>query len=826
MLPSSFNPFPFHKSTSSSNLPTFCQNILRVYLLVLVSTQNVLFLNGLPSMRNGASIQTDDSNTKQLHLPISVSSINLNTKRTITTPSHNNSNTPLSLVEEHPLFQHQRQHDPLPPNREESQQENSINNNVVEVEASPGFVKAAELLKNSIDERVDPCDDFFDFACGKWVVNNPIPDDLTSYGHFSELREKVNHEMKALFESPEEPTSLAIKHLKSLYHGCMNVDDLNGRNSSELLSRIEKYGYWPIISPDKWKEENFDLTDLLVHVGRSRAIDVFVDVYVSLDQKKATRRLLNFDQGGLGLGSSARDYYLNDTRYGSQMAAYKRYMIEKISTFAKDAGGAYRSDPEEIANEVDKIIHFEREFARILTPDEDRRNFTKMYNLHHLSEMQKVFGLMNWTKYFDWLVPEDMHEYLKSDPEIILAEPEFFVRLTKLLNSTPKKVLANYILWRFASAWSFQLDERYDDIQQHFLKSFLGKKAKSPRWKDCAQAASTRMSYASGAMYVRAHFDRSSKEAALAMIQDLRASFRAMLAVNDWMDPGTKEYALTKAEQMLSLIGFPDFLYNDTQLDDYYKNFTLNPDDHYALQVEKASIWSQRKAFKRLVEPVERDEFGTSSAVVNAFYSGVKNAITFPAAILQAPFFDQSFPKALNYGGIGAVIGHEITHGFDDQGAQFDGRGNLKDWWDPMTQKRFVERKKCIIDQYSAFSVPQTGLKVNGVLTQGENIADNGGIKQAYAAYQAYLRKHGQEKRLPGLERYNNEQLFFISYAQTWCGHTKPETLIRQILTDPHSPYRFRVNGVVVNHPEFTNAFKCQAGSAMRYSEERRCSVW
>nr|CAD2208602.1 unnamed protein product [Meloidogyne enterolobii] len=256
-----------------------------------------------------------------------------------------------------------------------------------------------------------------------------------------------------------------------------------------------------------------------------------------------------------------------------------------------------------------------------------------------------------------------------------------------------------------------------------------------------------------------------------------------MLAVNDWMDPGTKEYALIKAEQMLSLIGYPDFLYNDTQLDDYYKNFDLHPNDHYALQVEKASIWSQRKAFRRLIEPVDREDLGRAALLLML---SIRHS---QQPYFNHPFFDRDFPKATNYGCIGAVIGHEITHGFDDQGAQFDGRGNLKDWWDPLTQKRFVERK-------------------------------------AYAAYQAYLRKHGQEKRLPGLEKYNNEQLFFISYAQTWCGHTKPETLIRQLLTDPHSPYRYRVNGVVVNQPEFTNAFKCQEGAAMRYSEERRCSVW
>uniref|UniRef100_A0A914I7Z3 Uncharacterized protein n=2 Tax=Globodera TaxID=31242 RepID=A0A914I7Z3_GLORO len=720
----------------------------------------------------------------------------------------------------HPMANNPLLNFPLPSPADE----NRLQSDTVEVDAGPGFVRAAELFRNSVDERIDPCEDFFEFACGKWVTNNPIPSDLSSYGHFSELREKVNLETRELFDDPEPSTSKAINTLKQLYRGCMNVEDLSARKSSELMAHVEKFGYWPIIHGHKWRPEKFDLTELLVNVGRSRAIDVFIDVYVSLDQKNVSRRVLNFDQGGLGLGAGARDYYLNDTRYGKQMAAYGRYMTTKIRTFAADAG--IRRSEAEIGRDVAEIIRFEKEFAQILIPDEERRNFSKMYNIRRLSEMERhVFPDLNWTAYFGWLVPDVMRDYVASDPEVVLAEPAFFVRLTHLLRKTDKRIIANYVLWRYASAWSFQMDERYDDIQQDFLKAFLGKQSKSPRWKDCSSSVSQRMSYASGAMYVRKHFDKKSKTAALEMIEDLRGAFQQMLAANDWMDTETRDFSIQKAEQMINLIGFPDFLFNDTQLDDYYKNFVLDPEDHYAEMVEKVSVWAQKKAFRRLVEEVDRTEFGTSSAVVNAFYSGVKNAITFPAAILQAPFFDQNFPKAVNYGGIGAVIGHEITHGFDDQGAQFDGIGNLKDWWDPNTQRHFMERTRCIIDQYSSFEVPDTNLHVNGILTQGENIADNGGIKQAYQAYKTYLRKLGrEEKRLPGFERYSNEQIFFISFAQTWCGHTKPETLIRQILTDPHSPYRYRVNGVVVNQPEFARAFSCPVGAPM--NPERRCSVW
>uniref|UniRef100_A0A915CYY6 Endothelin-converting enzyme 1 n=1 Tax=Ditylenchus dipsaci TaxID=166011 RepID=A0A915CYY6_9BILA len=606
-----------------------------------------------------------------------------------------------------------------------------------EVGVGPGFLKAADMFRASVNETVNPCSDFYEFSCGGWVANNKIPDDLTSYGHFTELREKVNSEMQALYEDTEVSGSLAINTLKLIYRGCMNVEDLNAKNSTPLLQKLEDFGYWPLIHGEVksgsksnvgWSADNFDLTQMLIDIGQSRAIDVFVDVYVSLDQKDVNRRLLHFDQGGLGLGSSARDYYLNETRYGKQLGAYERYMNTKIRSFARDAGTGV-SDLD-IAQGVRQLLDFEKKFAKILTPQDERRNYTKMYNIRRLSQMGQLFSEIDWDRYFRTIMPEDMGTYIDSDPEIVVIEVEFFQRLAKLLQATDKKVIADYILWRYTTAWSFQLDERYDDIQQDFLKSFIGKQAKSPRWKDCVAAAGARLSYASGAMYVRKHFNKADRQSAMEMIEDLQEAFKHMLIKNEWMEDQTKRYAQEKAKDMLSLIGFPDFIYNDTALDEYYDNFTLSSMDDYATIVEKTSLWAQLKAFHRLIEPVERAEFGSSSAVVNAFYSSVKNAITFPAAILQAPFFDRAFPKAVNYGGIGAVIGHEVTHAFDDQGSQFDKIGNLKNWW--MTLHT---------------PVPDTGLKINGILTQGENIADNGGIKQAFHAYRDYIRKLAGRKR-------------------------------------------------------------------------------
>ncbi|KAI6238023.1 Neprilysin-1 [Aphelenchoides fujianensis] len=692
---------------------------------------------------------------------------------------------------------------------------------VLQVGTGTGYHKAADLFRGSLNESADPCDDFFEFSCGRWVALNEIPADLTSYGHFSEIREKVNSEMKNLYEVKEKSSSKAIN---------MRVHEhrtaLNSLKSTALLKDIENFGFWPMIFPDKWVEADFDLGELMINVAQGRATDVFVDIYVSQDQRNVSRRLLHFDQGGLGLGATAREYYLNETKYAKQLNAYEKLLNDRIGLLAEDAGS--KRPKEEIAAEVKEMIEFEKKFARLLVSEDDRRNFSRLYNPFRLSDMKTLLPIVDFNKYFRALMPFELHDYINSDPEIIVNEIQFLRNLTALLQSTSKRTLANYVFSRYTGAWSLQLDERYEDVSQTFLQQFIGKKQKSPRWKDCNSAMGMRFC-------PRQRLDVRAREVPRAgpeggrkeMVNEIRAAFKSMLETNEWMNDSTKEYALTKAKgRCWHLIGFPDLAFNDTQLDEYYEKLIISEEDDYATLVHKYSLWAQQKAFRRLLEPVDRLEFSTSASTVNAFYSSVRNEITFPAAILQAPFFDASFPKAVNYGGIGAVIGHEISHAYDDSGAQFDAQGNLRNWWDPETEKRFRNLTKCIVDQYGAYEVAGTGgMKINGVLTQGENIADNGGIRQAYRAYRAYIKKLGhEEKRLPGYENYSNDQIFYISYAQTWCGASKPEAAIRQLVIDPHSPMRFRINGVVSNQQEFAAAFRCPKGSKM--APEKRCVIW
>ncbi|VDM54709.1 unnamed protein product, partial [Angiostrongylus costaricensis] len=647
---------------------------------------------------------------------------------------------------------------------------------------------------------VDPCVDFFEFTCGNWKAKHPIPSNRISYSQLDVLSDEIQVEMKVVFESKEVSLSKSTSAVKVMYRKCMDKDELNRIGARKLIETIKSYGEWPMLEGNKWSPDQFDLTTLLVDIAAVRGADIFITNYIALDSRNVSRRFIEFNQGELGLGGSTRDYYLDRGKHGKIIAAYRQFLISKVKLFHEDAD--LIANVGRIASDVDEIIELETELAKILVAEEDRRNFTKMYNLRRLSDMQTLMPLVDWARYFYSVAPFAVNHYLAKDPQILITEIDYMRRVTDLINSTDPRIITNYAYIRYSSSWGGELGER---------KS------------------------------------QESKNVTLQVINDLQDAFHNMVVENSWMDKATKARALDKARHMLRQIGYPDFILDDQKVDDYYNGLYIKESDSYSEMVEKLSRWSIELDFNLLLKPVDRSEFDFNPVVVNAFYSSTSNSIKFPAAILQAPFFHQTFPKALNYGGIGAVIGHEITHGFDDQGRQFDAIGNLRDWWDGKVKDKFEKRAQCIIDQYDKIEVPETGLRVNGKLTQGENIADNGGVKQAFKhetfrnlstasisiagkiekipkAYKKYLKKCGKEKRIKGLEKYNNEQMFFIGYGTVWCGHSTTDYLISLILTDPHAPEKYRVNRVLANQPEFAAAFNCPVGTPMNPTE--RCAVW
>ncbi|KAK0393533.1 hypothetical protein QR680_000260 [Steinernema hermaphroditum] len=696
-----------------------------------------------------------------------------------------------------------------------------------EICTTEGCVQAANNLIMAMNNSVDPCENFYEYACGKWNRNHPIPDDMFAFGTFAFVREHMRQQMRVLLESEVVSKSRAVQMVKDSYKICMNVTELRKKKTKPLQKGFEDIGYWPMLHPDKWAKEKFNMTELLAQTRRQYGNEVFFQIYVYADAKNTKQNRLYIDQGVLGLGRGSRDYYLNSTMFSNHLQAYKKYIRQVVEIFMDD--GNFTRDSEELLADELAIIEFEKKLATIIVPEDDRRNNTRMYNKHRVADLKEMIPQVEWLSFFRGIMPKSMETFVDENTEIIVNEVEYLKNVSQLIASTDERILANYVIWRLVQSSIKLFDDRFDDIKQDLVRVMTGQETKSARWKGCIQSTVSYLPLAAGSIYIEEHFHKNDKQEALAcftlMIDNLRAAFIELVKDSNWMNEETKTVAIEKARNIINHIGYPDFIQVDAKLDDYYKNLHVTANDTYFELFMKVLIWTQEKEFFRLREPFDKNEFDVSPAVVNAFYSPEKNAITFPAGILQPPFFSGSFPKAVNYGSIGAVIGHEITHGFDDQGSQFDKDGNLENWWNNDSLAGFQERKKCIIDQYSQYKVPGTDFKINGKLTQGENIADNGGVKEAYRAYRKYIVKRGSEEpKLPGLQHLSNDQVFFLSYAHFWCGHKKDAAAVQQVLTDEHSPEIFRVIGVLSNLKEFSKAYNCPKNS--RLNPEQRCVVW
>ncbi|CAD5211350.1 unnamed protein product [Bursaphelenchus okinawaensis] len=685
-----------------------------------------------------------------------------------------------------------------------------------------GLEQISQLWNNSIDLTVDPCEDLFEFTCGNWVRNNPIPKDRAYIDKYSQLGDVVNRQTKKLYDSDKVDNSTAISKLRMFYTSCMNNTGKNTEKTSELLGFINKIGVWPVIHNDgQFNDTDFDLTGYLARMASIRAMDVFFAAYGNVDLNNVSRTLIHFEKGSLGM--AIPQFYLEPKRFRRQVSAYEQYMRTVINLILKDTG--MQISRSQINNDVRDIIYFEKQFAHVtLESLNTNHNFSSTMKSRKLSDMDRLMPVIDWKRYFNTIMPKEVNEYINSDPDVIIANPRFFVALNHLLEKTPSRILANVMLWRFADAWWLQLDQRFEEVRHDYIRRVIGTVAKSPRWKECSAVSAMALAYASDALYLKEHFEAKDREMVLDLFEELKTEFIELLKSSDWMDIETREYAIEKARDMIVLVGAQKIVYNITAIDDFYKELNFTEEDTYGTIVRKHSLWKQKRAARDLLKPVDRYRLPMSATTVNAAYTFVKNALTVPSAILQPPFFGSKFPKATNYGAIGSIISHEIVHGFDMQGRQFDKVGNRKNWWNNETESEFLNRTECMIKQYASHKVEGTDMHIDGFGTQGENIADNGGIKQAFRAYKKYLQKEGEEPRVPGFEQFDNKQMFFISYAMSYCGHAKPEEATRQVFSDSHAPSKYRINIVASNQPEFAEAFKCSETAQM--NPKQRCYVW
>ncbi|XP_033231624.1 neprilysin-1-like [Belonocnema kinseyi] len=449
-------------------------------------------------------------------------------------------------------------------------------------------------------------------------------------------------------------------------------------------------------------------------------------------------------------------------------------------------------------------------------PEVDRHDTSSVYRKLKLRELQREVPQIKWRDYLQECAPIS-----EEEPLVAYAMP-YLVEMGKIIAKTDRRTLHNYILWRFVMSITPHMIDEYQQKRIEFRKILLGILTERARWSQCVEWTNKKLGMAVGALFIRDNFNHESKETALQMIQTIREAFNDLLIENQWMDDETRAVAKNKADSMNERIGYPEFLKDPKKLAKEYLTLSITG-DRFLENILWVLKYDAYQNLQRLRQPVDKEKWSTEPAVVNAFYNPNNNDIVFPAGILQPLFYSQHFPKSLNYGGIGVVIGHEITHGFDDKGRQFDKDGNMMQWWNNATIRAFRERTQCIVDQYSRYKLQEVDLYVNGRMTQGENIADNGGLKQSFRAYKKWTASHGQEPFLPGVNL-NHDQLFFLNYAQIWCGTMRPEDARTKVRSSVHSPGRARVLGPLSNSVDFARAYSCPPGSPM--NPTHKCSVW
>ncbi|KAM9481768.1 neprilysin-like isoform 1-T1 [Clarias gariepinus] len=687
--------------------------------------------------------------------------------------------------------------------------------------------RSASRLIENMDSTADPCQDFYQYACGGWLKKNIIPETSSRYSTFDILRDELEVVLKEVLEREGTSSgSSSLAKAKTLYRSCINESLIDERGGKPLLSMLPDVFEWPIAMDDwdakfgdKWRAE-----DAIAKMNEKYGKQVLISFFIGTDDRNSSSHIIHFDQPGLGLPS--RDYYVCTGPYEEACITYKNFMVDLAVLVRKDKGLGVNET--KIREEVEQVMQMEKEISNATDTPEDRNNPVLLYNKMPLETLNTNFTLtfestvFNWT-YFTNKIMDTINLPIEGSEEVILYAPNYLRKLNPVLAKYTKRDIQNYIVWRFAMNMVVGLSRSYRDTRKAFKKAISGTSSEAAIWRQCAVYVNNNMENAVGRLYVEEAFAGDSKDMMDEMIAGIREVFVSNLEDLTWMDDETRKAATEKAQAIRERIGFSENIMNSTYLDEEYKDLSYNSNEYFE-NILKNLEFGQKKRLKRLRIKVNKEEWISGAAVVNAFYSSSRNQIVFPAGILQPPFFGKGQPRSLNYGGIGMVIGHEITHGFDDNGRNFDKDGDLKDWWTSSSTQKFQELSKCIVDQYSSFLWDLAGgQNLNGNNTLGENIADNGGIRQSYQAYQNYIKKHGKEAPLPGIDL-NHEQLFFLNFAQVWCGTHRPEHAVNSIKTDVHSPGEFRVLGSLQNFPEFAKAFQCKTDDYM--VPKKTCQVW
>lgn len=652
----------------------------------------------------------------------------------------------------------------------------------------PAKADAALDLSN-MDLSVDPGQDFFLYVNGGWAKRSQIPSDRGRWGSFDELREANEQRMLRILQQAGTPAA-----------GSDERKAVDFFRSGMDSARIEALGYKPLRPWLKTIGKVRDLKDFQRVVGQLHAqqMPALFSVFAMQDMKQSERMALYLSHAGLGLPN--KDYYTKqDEKSVQTRKEYEQHMARMFALIGvKEAKAAQKAQ---------QVMALEQRLAAGFRTPVEMRDPTKAYNPYALSQLQAEVSGWDWQAYLQGMG-------VQADT-LVVRQPEYFKALGGVLAGTPIETLRDYLTWSLLRSSAPYLSTAFVQEQFSFYGQRLqGLKANSERSKRVLGVSSSAVGFAMGKLYVKEAFPPRAKQMAQEMVADIVAAYEQRIGQLAWMSPQTKQQAIGKLKGMTVKIGYPDKweTYEDLQVSerDYFGN------------VLSSNRRQRQRNLSKLGKPVDRSEWGMTPQTVNAYYSPLFNEIVFPAAILQPPFFNYQADAAVNYGGIGAVIGHEISHGFDDSGSRFDAKGELKNWWTEQDLQAFKGRAQVLVEQFSGYE-PLPGLHVNGELTLGENIADLGGVASAYDGLQRAMARGGRPAPISG---FGPEQRFFISWATIWRTLSRPEALRTQVLTDPHSPGQYRANGPLSNFPAFYEAFGIKAEAPMHRPEEKRASIW
>ncbi|XP_028613652.1 membrane metallo-endopeptidase-like 1 isoform X3 [Grammomys surdaster] len=688
---------------------------------------------------------------------------------------------------------------------------------------TPGCVIAAARILQNMDQSRNPCENFYQYACGGWLRHHVIPETNSRYSVFDILRDELEVILKGVLEDSSVQHRPAVEKAKTLYRSCMNQSVIEKRDSEPLLHVLNMVGGWPV-AMDKWNETvgpKWELERQLAVLNSQFNRRILIDLFIWNDDQNSSRHVIYIDQPTLGMPS--REYYFKEDNHKVR-EAYLQFMTSVATMLRKDLNLPTESTM--VREEMAQVLDLETHLANATVPQEKRHDVTALYHRMDLLELQDRFGLkgFNWTLFIQNVLSSVEVELL-PDEEVVVYGIPYLENLEDIIDIYPAQTMQNYLVWRLILDRIGSLSQRFKEARVDYRKALYGTTVEEVRWRECVSYVNSNMESAVGSLYIKRAFSKDSKSTVRELIEKVRSVFVDNLDELNWMDEESKKKAQEKAMNIREQIGYPDYILEDNNrhLDEEYSSLTFSEDLYFENGLQNLKNNAQR-SLKKLREKVDQNLWIIGAAVVNAFYSPNRNQIVFPAGILQPPFFSKDQPQSLNFGGIGMVIGHEITHGFDDNGRNFDKNGNMLDWWSNFSARHFKLQSQCMIYQYSNFSWElANNQNVNGFSTLGENIADNGGVRQAYKAYLQWLAEGGKDQRLPGLNL-TYAQLFFINYAQVWCGSYRPEFAIQSIKTDVHSPLKYRVLGSLQNLPGFSEAFHCPRGSPMH--PMKRCRIW